>query len=102
GMVQERQVSQSGCSVTLDKSEQVISVCVRPSAGFWHGESTNDTQIHGTLKEAQTNGFVSAAALLMKAKQFDDGLYAAVEVLAQKGTDSFLGKTHLLQRLLTA
>lgn len=40
--------------------------------------------------------FVSAAALAMKAKQFDDGLYASVELMAQRG------KRELLRELSAA
>src|SRR5262249_28107723 len=41
-------------------------------------------------------GFVSAGALLLKAKQFDDGLYAAAEMAAQQGAGGFAGKTAVL------
>ena len=40
--------------------------------------------------------FVSAAMLVQKAKQFDDGLYAAVELAAQKGTGNVPSKAQLL------
>lgn len=43
--------------------------------------------------------FVSASMLAQKAKQFDDGLYAAVGLAAQEGTDDFAGKKALLERL---
>jgi hypothetical protein len=42
---------------------------------------------------------VSAATLLLKAKQFDDGLYAAVELAAQRGAGRFAGKATLLRSL---
>jgi hypothetical protein len=42
---------------------------------------------------------VSAATLLLKAKQFDDGLYAAVEMAAQHGLGRFPGKASLLRSL---
>ena len=44
-------------------------------------------------------GPVSAAALLLKAKHFDDGLYAAVELAAQDGAGRFPGKSSLLRSL---
>jgi len=46
-----------------------------------------------------SDGPVSAATLLMKAKQFDDGLCAAVELAAQQGTGRFAGKASLLRSL---
>jgi hypothetical protein len=42
---------------------------------------------------------VSTAALLLKAKLFDDGLYAAVELAAQAGAGDFAGKAVLLTTL---
>jgi hypothetical protein len=44
-------------------------------------------------------GPVSAATLLLKAKQFDDGLYAAVELAVQQGAGRFAGKSGLLRSL---
>ena len=44
-------------------------------------------------------GPVSAATLLHKAKQFDDGLYATVELAAQQGLGPFSGKSWLLRSL---
>lgn len=46
--------------------------------------------------------FVSAAQLMQKAKQFDDGLYAAVELAAQDGLGDFAGKSALLSTLTAA
>src|SRR5262249_41654080 len=47
-------------------------------------------------------GPVSAATLLLKAKQFDDGLHAAVELAAQQGAGRFPGKMTWLQSLAAA
>lgn len=46
--------------------------------------------------------FVSAAVLIQKAKQFDDGLYATIEVLAQQGAGHFAGKQQMLATLSEA
>ncbi|MBE7462398.1 MAG: hypothetical protein HS116_02785 [Planctomycetes bacterium] len=46
--------------------------------------------------------FVSAAELAQKAKQFDDGLIAAVERAAQDGGGTFAGKARLLREVVTA
>jgi len=43
--------------------------------------------------------FVSASMLAFKAKQFEDGLYAAVETAAQRGTDKYPGKIALFREL---
>jgi len=43
--------------------------------------------------------FVSASMLAQKAKQFNDGLYAAVELAAQQGTEGFAGRKALLKQL---
>jgi hypothetical protein len=42
---------------------------------------------------------MSAATLLLKAKQFDDGVYAAAEIAAQRGAGRFAGKATLLRSL---
>lgn len=44
--------------------------------------------------------FVSAALLATKAKQVDDGIYAALELAAQRGAGSFEGKYALLHGVL--
>jgi hypothetical protein len=51
---------------------------------------------------AEGRGFVSGALLMLKAKQLDDGLYAAVELAAQSGAGRFAGKAKLLTRLADA
>jgi hypothetical protein len=42
-------------------------------------------------------GLVSGSMLAQKAKQFDDGLYAAVELAAQQGAGPFAGKAAMLR-----
>ncbi len=46
--------------------------------------------------------FLPAGVLALKAKQFDDGLYAAVERAAQWGHGSFHGKMHYLDSIARA
>lgn len=55
--------------------------------------------LHPSLKQASLEEFASAGALAQKAKQFDDGLMAAIQLAAQSGHGSFLGKSPLLERL---
>lgn len=64
--------------------------------------SGHEDQILPTLNHAVEGNFVSAALLTQKSKQFDDGLYAAVELAAQNGAGRFEGKTKLLLTLLEA
>ena len=52
-----------------------------------------------TLSGLGADGFASAAVLAQKAKHFDDGLYAAVELAAQNGAGRFGGKARLLHQL---
>ncbi|HEV3025823.1 MAG TPA: hypothetical protein VGX76_25290, partial [Pirellulales bacterium] len=56
--------------------------------------------LHPTLADMPTNQFVPAAVLVQKAKQFDDGLYAAVELAAENGLCRFAGKRALLTGLV--
>jgi hypothetical protein len=54
------------------------------------------------LVSTSDDQFVSAAALIQKAKQFDDGLYAAVELAALHGCGARPGKTQWLSVLRAA
>ena len=86
-----REVQEGGWSVRLDMGGQVLSV-----------ESPDDADVTDSLLPTlpPTNGgAVSAAALLLKAKQFDDGLMAAVELAAHHGLGPFQGKAALLRAL---
>ena len=54
---------------------------------------------HKTLTGAVDSQFASAAVLIQKAKQFDDGLYAAVEIAMQDGVGPVTGKRDWLAQL---
>jgi hypothetical protein len=58
-----------------------------------------DAPISPTLAGLARGEFVPAALLAQKAKQFDDGLYAAVDLAAQEGPGNFAGKAFLLREL---
>ena len=61
------------------------------------------TKRHPSRRLFRTSGaFVSASVLAQKAKQFDDGLYAAVDLAAQSGAGKFPGKAEMLGRLARA
>ena len=51
------------------------------------------------LEPVSWSSFISASILSAKAKQFDDGLYAAVEIAAEKGAGDFKGKELLLKSI---
>ena len=78
----------------IDLSPQVLWIEAKPESSL---EQVPRTKLVGIK-----NGFVSAAALFQKAKQFDDGLYAAVELAAQNGAGRFSGKAQLLKRVIEA
>jgi hypothetical protein len=62
----------------------------------------SDPRISPTLREAISTGTVSYAVLAQKCKQFDDGLYAAVELAAENGLGEFAGKKQFLAQLSEA
>jgi hypothetical protein len=91
-----REVHSDGWTVRLDLSRQVLQVEIPEDHGGWTGRKS--TPILPVLPR-QEDSPVSAATLLLKAKQFDDGLYAAVELAAQQGAGGFAGKASLLRSL---
>src|SRR6516162_3297341 len=92
-----RVIHKRGWRVRLDLSEQVLSLDVPE----WDW-ARRDDRLSPTMPYGDNDQLVSAAALLMKAKQFDDGLYAAVELAAQAGAGRFPGKASLLAALAAA
>ena len=90
-----REVVTDRWKIRLDVSEQVLQIDV-PKYNFM---SRDEDGLLATLPR-RSAGLISAAALLYKAKQFDDGLVAAVELASQRGTGHLIGKRPLLQALL--
>src|SRR5262245_1930579 len=91
--------------VTLDLAPQVIQLDIMPEYGWMEDRNQRlaEVELAPTPFEAKGSApFVSASILAQKAKQFDDGLYAAVELAAQNGAGRFAGKARLLQSLCTA
>jgi hypothetical protein len=84
-----REVHADGWRVRLDLSRQELRLEVAES---------NRARLLPVAPRTK-DGPVSAATLLLKAKQFDDGLYAAVELAAQHGAGNFPGKASLLRSL---
>src|SRR5262245_15782226 len=95
-----REIITHGWRVRLDVTGQVLGVEMPELLGGWE-PGGGDEAILPTLP-SPGSGPVSAATLLLKAKQFDDGMLAAVEVAAQRGLGRFPGKAGLLRRLAEA
>ncbi|PYQ45124.1 MAG: hypothetical protein DMF77_05220 [Acidobacteria bacterium] len=85
----------SGFGVELDLSRQVLWLSLPPQRA---GE--NDDEPLAPCAERAASGFTSASALFVKARLFDEGLYAAVELAAQQGAGTFTGKANLLAALI--
>ncbi len=75
----------------------------QPKSGWVKSSSVKfqaeELPLSATLAEFSDGRTVSAALLAQKAKQFDDGLYAAVDVAAQQGAGHIAGKAVLLNHL---
>jgi len=57
----------------------------------------HEDPVRPTLSQIGSGRFVSQAVLAQKAKQFDDGLYAAVDLAAQSGAGLWPGKVKMLE-----
>lgn len=58
----------------------------------------SESVLQPALKPSTWDEFTSAAVLAQKAKQFDDGLMAAVQLAAQSGHGQFVGKATFLKQ----
>jgi hypothetical protein len=90
-----REFTDDGYHIQLDLSQQVLGLDI-PEEARWSNE---ERPLLPTLPRRFPSGFVSAAALALKAKHFDDGLYAAAELAAQNGAGCFPGKVLWLTAL---
>jgi len=97
-----REIEAEGFRLRLDLGPQVLRLSVPEHTEFDDEGGRAEAPISPTLAALRTRGFVSASMLAQKAKQFDDGLYAAVDLAAQQGAGSFEGKAALLRRLTVA
>jgi hypothetical protein len=96
-MPAHREVHARGWRVRLDLSQQVLELQAYPCDP---PRLSEDGPADAPLVTPPTHrGPVSAGILLLKAKQFDDGLCAAVELAAQRGVGRFAGKAALLRSL---
>ncbi len=98
-----RIIRQQGLEVRLDLSTQVLGLDIAEEREWGQTSGKVEAELYPTIKSVPGKpDFVSASILVAKAKQFDDGLYAAVESLCQNGTERFMGKRELLQRVAEA
>jgi hypothetical protein len=97
-------------TIKVDLSEQVLTMEIPKMVRHGGGGEERLYPIPGDLHPTNEGGtpdegsidFVSASILSAKAKQFDDGLYAAAEIAMQEGLPGVLGKKMFLSALLGA
>lgn len=94
-----REIVTDGWRVRLDTAGQVLAVEVPEFDGRYRAD---DEERVIPVLPPPGDGPVSAATLILKAKQFDDGLMAAAELAAQRGIDRFAGKANFLSALAGA
>ena len=80
-----REFVQNGVSVKLDLSEQILDLDAPEDLRY---EEPELSPVPSSPPYSRSQPFVSASVLSQKAKQFDDALYAAVEVAVQRGHGS--------------
>lgn len=97
-----REVHTDGWCVRLDLAGQMLQAEVPEFVSDFRRETAPDCGDDPLLPTLplDADAPVSAATLLLKSKQFDDGLYAAVEMAAQRGAGRFPGKAALLRALI--
>lgn len=92
--------------VTLDTSRQVLRLDIPEDYkyDFRSKEESDEPPLYPSFTEAglDASKFAPAAVLALKAKQFDDGLYACVEMAADAGLGRLTAKKDFLLRLLEA
>lgn len=95
-----REFDDQGYHVQLDLARQVVGIEI-PEDQDIGSRGSNEAPISPTLKGI-SGKFISGSVLSQKAKQFDDGLYAAIELAAQNGLGRFRGKGPMLQAIAKA
>ena len=94
-----RTFNEDGCRVQVNLTRQVLQIeAIDEGSSF---EARVMPTLEHLLRDSFSPPLVSASMLALEAKQFDDGLYAAVERAVQTGLRDFGGKTALLKSLLT-
>lgn len=94
--------------VRLDTSQQIFSLSIPEDINQGNGlagapdGARFSPPLEPSMAVLGSGPFVSASMLGFKAKQFDDGLYAAVELAADSGVGKFPSRDALLADLATA
>jgi len=94
--------TQGEYTVKTDVTDQVLYLDIPEEKDYYYeeGKIERETPLYHTLEELMSySDFISASIISAKAKQFDDGLYAAVEMAAQEGAGEFKGKKLLLESI---
>ena len=98
-----RRLTCDGFRVDLDLSSQVLAVQAPVDTSFsfdrHEKQGPAEAPLSSTLGSIDRTNLVSASVLAQKAKIFDDGLYAAVEVATQAGAGRHAGKAALVASL---
>jgi hypothetical protein len=97
-----REITELGYRIQLDLSTQVLRLSVPEDLNYGGSPGKTEAAIAPTLTDFATDQFVSASVLAQKAKQFDDGLMAAVELAAEQGAGAYPGKVSILRGLARA
>jgi hypothetical protein len=95
GTAREKRIE--GYRVEINPSGQVLGLSL-PEETTWSEDELGEPELSPT--PATEAGFISGAMLAHKAKEFDDGLYAAAEVGLQSGWKHLIDKRGLLYRLM--
>lgn len=94
-------VSADGFEATLDISAQILRLDVLEEVADGPGGESVPAEIYPSLAGSDwSRSFLSASLLGFKAKQFDDGLYAAVELALDEGCEKYSSKNKFLSKLL--
>ncbi len=91
-----------GYRVQLDRTPQILSLSIFEDWEIGNVFGKQEVPLSPTPLDLVADGFVSASLLAQKAKQFDDGLYAAVELASQRGAGKLGSKARLLSLLASA
>ncbi len=92
----------AGYRVELDLEKQVVRLEVPDDRDYGRRRGSEEAPLSPTIPGLGASTFVAAAILAEKAKQLDDGLYAAVELAAERGAGKLRGKAALLGDLAVA
>jgi hypothetical protein len=101
----QRDVTGAGVNGRIDFSTQKLKIeVIEQEETQWVNSNPQSKMVAKpllrTMPQLNSNwGMLSAAALSLKSKLFDDGLYAAVELLVDAGSPTFMGKTEFIREL---